>query len=415
MALAGDARLRVLMSEGTSLSARESLTALGRAGFHVEVADANPLCLARFSRSCRRWHRVPSFGLDPEGYLSCVSQLLARSHFDVLFPAHEQAYLFARYQDELSRHTRIALPAFETFERMQSKVGFAGVLEELGLPAPMTTIARDEHTLRDAARPLPVYLKAAFGTATRGLFHVRSEAELELALAALRPLFADGVIVQRPVAGHLERAQAVFDGGRLVGFHACRQVEEGVGGGDLVKESVQRDDVRAHVTRIGRHLSWHGGLSIDYVVDLDGTPRYIDSNPRLAEIGNALAAGLNLPELLVRVSLGEHPPEQHGDRRKVRSFMAIQGLLRAARDGDSRRAVARTAVDLALRQGVYAGGGEELTPVSDGPRSLLPVGLVVAALLMKPSSWKSLSSTTVRAYASTPRVVQFVRRRPGGA
>jgi hypothetical protein len=30
------------MSEASSLSARESLTALGCAGFHVEVVDANP-------------------------------------------------------------------------------------------------------------------------------------------------------------------------------------------------------------------------------------------------------------------------------------------------------------------------------------------------------------------------------------
>ena len=63
----GEAPVRVLMSEGSSLSARESLTALGRAGYEVEVVDANPLCLARFSKYCRRLHIGPRFGLDPEG------------------------------------------------------------------------------------------------------------------------------------------------------------------------------------------------------------------------------------------------------------------------------------------------------------------------------------------------------------
>src|SRR5579871_5282883 len=96
---------RVLMSEGSSLSARESLTALGLAGLHVEVVDSNPFCLARFSRSCRRWHRAPSFGLEPEGYLARVQELLAGGRFDVLFPAHEQAYLFASYKGVLSRTT----------------------------------------------------------------------------------------------------------------------------------------------------------------------------------------------------------------------------------------------------------------------------------------------------------------------
>jgi hypothetical protein len=43
------------MSEGSSLSARESLTALGRAEFEVDVIDANPLCLARFSSSAAEY------------------------------------------------------------------------------------------------------------------------------------------------------------------------------------------------------------------------------------------------------------------------------------------------------------------------------------------------------------------------
>ena len=40
MSSRGEASVRVLMSEGSSLSARESLTALGRAGYEVEVIAA---------------------------------------------------------------------------------------------------------------------------------------------------------------------------------------------------------------------------------------------------------------------------------------------------------------------------------------------------------------------------------------
>jgi len=82
-------------------------------------------------------------------------------------------------------------------------------------------------------------------------------------------------------------------------------VVEGVSGGDLVKESVPAPLARQHMECIGRHLMWHGGLSIDYIVDRRGEPNYIDANPRLAETGNALAVGLNLPDLLVRISLRE--------------------------------------------------------------------------------------------------------------
>jgi len=66
------------MSEGSSLSARESLTALGRAEFEVDVIDANPLCLARFSKFCRRVHRAPHFGLDLAG---CLAYVISRTQF----------------------------------------------------------------------------------------------------------------------------------------------------------------------------------------------------------------------------------------------------------------------------------------------------------------------------------------------
>lgn len=400
--------VRVLMSEGSSLSARESLLGLGYAGFHVEVADANPFCLARFSKYCRRLHRVPRFGLDPKRYLERIVELLRQGRFDVLYPAHEQAYLFARFRERLEALAHLALPGFGVFERLQSKAGFAGVLEELGLPSPPTQITRNERELREAAGCLPVYVKAAFGTATQGLFRVKSPDELELAIEAMRPRFAEGVLVQAPVEGHLERMQAVFDRGRMVGFHANRQAEEGVGGGDLVKESVRAPVAREHMERIGRYLAWHGGLSIDYIVGPHGEPSYIDANPRLAETGNALAAGLNLPELLVEVSLVKNPAGRRVETEGIRSFMGIQGLLKAAHAGGSRRKIAQTLIDLVRHRGVFAGGSEELTPVKNDLRSLIPLAAVALALLAKPQLWTRFSSSAVNAYAATPEVIQFV-------
>ena len=297
-------KIRVLMSEGSSLSARESLTGLGRAGFHVEVVDANRLCLARFSKYCRKLHLAPRFGLDPIGYLDRIEELLSGGRFAVLYPAHEQAYLFARRRDRLKKLAGLALPGFNDFERLQSKAGFAEALDELGLPSPPTTIARSEHDIFRAASRLPVYVKAAFGTASQSVFHVRSPADLVQAVDSLRSTLNEGVVVQDVVAGKLHRMQGVFADGELVAFHANAQVEAGVSGGDLMKQSAPTAALRSDMTRIGRHLDWSGGLSIDFLLDAAGIPRYIDANPRLAEPGNALAAGLNLPEILARVSLG---------------------------------------------------------------------------------------------------------------
>ena len=77
---------RVLLSEGSSLSARQAVTALGLAGHRVGVCDPSPLCLGRFSRFVTKWHQCPPAGKDPSAYLECVLSILDRGAYEVLFP-----------------------------------------------------------------------------------------------------------------------------------------------------------------------------------------------------------------------------------------------------------------------------------------------------------------------------------------
>ena len=93
--------LRVLLSEGSSTSAREVITALGLAGHVVEVCDPSSICLGRFSRFVSKFHRCPGLRDDPAGYLSFVEKLLAERPYDVLLPIHEQGLLFARVRERL--------------------------------------------------------------------------------------------------------------------------------------------------------------------------------------------------------------------------------------------------------------------------------------------------------------------------
>src|SRR5216683_3682689 len=103
---------RVLMTEGSSTSAREAITILGLSGHHVEICDPSPWCLARYSRFVRKFHRCPGLRTDPAGFLASVEQLLSRGQFDVLLPTHEQGFLFARVQELLEGRVGLALPSF---------------------------------------------------------------------------------------------------------------------------------------------------------------------------------------------------------------------------------------------------------------------------------------------------------------
>lgn len=378
--------LRILLSEGTSTSAREAVTVLGLAGHVVDVCDPAGVGLARFSRFVRTYHRCPGMRENPLGFLRFIEDLLATGDYDVLVPIHEQGFLFARAQERLIPLAGLALPSFASYRAAHSKAGFSRMLSELGLPQPETRIVAGADALRAAVR-FPCVIKTTIGTASRGVWVVRDDADLALAMRELEAGngFAGEVLVQARVAGATEKAQGVFCRGELVGFHATRQIMEGAGGGDAIKRGVRRDRVRDDLAAIGRHLAWHGALSIDFIMpDDDSGPFYIDCNPRLVEPMAAWLAGIDLVDLLLRISLGETPEVAPATREGVVTHQAIQVLLGSAQRGGSRRGLLRICRDIWCRGGDYVGSTEELTPVRMDWLSAVPLVMTAVLLLVSP-------------------------------
>jgi len=380
--------LRVLVSEGNSTSAREAVTILGWSGHLVEVCDPSPVCLARFSRFVRKFHRCPGLRDDPAGFLGFVEGLLAAQPFDVLLPIHEQGFLLARAQHRLPDRVGLALPDFESYRAVHNKAGFSRLLDALGLPQPPTRIVRSADELRGAIR-FPCVVKTSIGTASRGVRFVRDDADLERALHELGAggAFAGEVLVQDFVAGAIEKAQGVFCRGRLLGFHAYRQIAAGAGGGEAIKQSVGRPQLRELLATIGAKLAWHGALSVDTILpDSGATPLLIDCNPRLVEPMSAYLAGLDLVGLLLRISLGETPEPAGESRAGVRTHLAMQALLGCAARGATRRQLVRECWRLSIRSGPYAGSAEELTPWRLDWTSAVPLAMIAIILLAAPAS-----------------------------
>jgi predicted ATP-grasp superfamily ATP-dependent carboligase len=402
---------KILLSEGSSLSSREAITALGLAGHRVELVSSDPMCLGRFSRFVSRVYRAPASGADPDGYLARVIETVKTGDIDVLMPVHEQAYLFAAARTKLPSCVGIALADFETFERVQSKARFADLLTQLNVPQPKTDIVRSADEFA-TDRPYPFFVKAAFGTASAGVWRIGDARARDALLVQLQALnaFTEGLLVQAAITGSLERTQAVFDRGRLVASHIYRQVVEGPGGGDVLKISVVRRQVRDTVARIGQALNWHGALSFDYILEeTTGTPHFIDANPRLVEPMNAWLSGVDLPGALLRISLGEAPPTQPEGREGVLTRLGLMGLLDAARQRNRRLDILREIARLALSSGRYRGSREELVPLLTDPWCAIPFGVVVARLLRAPQAVTRFSETTVAAYSLTPQAIHRLR------
>src|SRR6266536_4062002 len=115
--------MRVLLSDGAGLTARQCATVLFEAGHTVEALSPDLLCLCRFTRRVRRIHQVPSYGADPFGWLEAALTVYERGRFDVLLPTQEQVAVLSAVPDRL-RQAGIAtvVPPFDALARVQDKL-----------------------------------------------------------------------------------------------------------------------------------------------------------------------------------------------------------------------------------------------------------------------------------------------------
>jgi hypothetical protein len=402
--------MRILLSDGSGVTARQTATQLAALGHRVEVLTPDRLALARFTRYVSAVHDVPPYGPDPLRWLDAALAVLqsARGRYDVLFPTQEQVAVLSLFADRVrALGVGLAVPPFDALRQVQDKLAATRTLSQLGLPIPASVVAATRDELIARARP-PVFVKLPIGTATSGVRYVDSIAALGKVadqLANARAFDLGGVVVQRPMAGPLVMIQAVFANGVLVASHANLREREGANGGASSKRSIDLPVVRSHLALLGRALAWHGALALDAILTTDG-PCYIDVNPRLVEPGNAWRSGVNLVELMLRISLGEVPPPVPPGRSGVRTHQLVLAVLAAAQHG--RLAVLRELFDAVRGRGAYFASREELTPLRGDPRAGVPLWLASLATLAQPPLWRRFASGAVSSYALTPRGWQII-------
>lgn len=132
--------MRVLLSEGSGLTSRQVATRLGQLGHELELLSSSALCLSRFTRQVSRVHAVPSFGVDPLAWFDTANAVVAARSIDMLFPTQEQVTVLSARCEELG--TATVVPTFQSLRQVQDKVSAHDSLAQIGLPQPVTVVAR---------------------------------------------------------------------------------------------------------------------------------------------------------------------------------------------------------------------------------------------------------------------------------
>jgi hypothetical protein len=382
--------MRVLLTDGSGLTARQAANRLAAAGHVVEALAPTSLCLCRFTRHVSHIHRVPAYGFDPRGWLEAALKTYGSGRFDVLLPTQEQVAVLSLARDRLAaRGVATAVPPFASLAAVQDKIRASATLGRLGIPQPpMATEANGWNTF-------PAFVKEPIGTASGGVRRVTTVEELRAASAGR------SVLIQAAAAGPLAMCQSVFDSGTLVAFHVNERVGEGANGGASHKRSVHSPDLRHWFEVLGGDLGWHGALSADVILSETG-PVFIDINPRLVEPGNAWRSGVDLVGPMIELCLGSHPAEQPTSRPGVKTHQLLLAVLGAAQQGRGRRGVAGELRRSWGKKGPYHESTEELTPLTHDPKAVVPLLMAAAATLINPGSWTWFASGSVTSYALSP-------------
>ncbi|MEM1069003.1 MAG: hypothetical protein AAGI63_08920 [Planctomycetota bacterium] len=401
--MSNDDRLSILITEGSSGSAKETIYCL--ADQHaVDFVDPTYLCQCRFSRWVRKAIPCPHFATQPDEYLRFLVSTLRRGRYDVLFPVHEDVYLLSYVRESLEREFSVALPDFDTLRSMQSKSDFVGKLNELQIPVPRTQIVDSFDELHQFDE-FPVFVKLAHSTAGTGVALVKNGEELREVADRFeregRLAFNSKILMQQPASGIMSVVQAVFQQGQLIAAHCAETLLPGVGGAQGMRVSASHPKVVQYVKQLGRHLNWHGAMFLEYFYEPStGEPQFIECNPRIGETYNAKLSGVNLCDLMVRISLGETvEPLVQPVNEGVCSYTDFFLLIQKALTGSPRRVIFRESFQMLAGRGAYQNAASEITHPKRDPLSLIPATAVVMQLLLSPRIARKIVDKTVGSYS----------------
>jgi predicted ATP-grasp superfamily ATP-dependent carboligase len=244
------------------------------------------------------------------------------------------------------------------------------VARKAGVPIPVTFAPEDDEELEEVlARlklPAVVKLRDDAGTVLEpgqryAVGATRDEVRLAFrALHAIKPF----PLIQQKVVGPGFGVGVLAEKGRLLASFAHRRVREYpiTGGPSTVCISVVDERLTGYAAAVIRELDWTGVAMVEFKKDDDY--RLMEVNPRFwGSLPLATRAGVNFPQLLCRLAMGEaigEPPKTEAGVKLRFLPLDAAAALSALRDPDRRWAYSlgflRDVFDLGVMDGILDPG-----------------------------------------------------------
>ncbi|HEX4605161.1 MAG TPA: ATP-grasp domain-containing protein [Candidatus Angelobacter sp.] len=308
--------MTVLVLDGHSRAAVETMQSLGRAGLQVDLAAESKDCLAMHSRYATRRLRQPT---DAAGFHAWLQAHDKTRNYALIVPATEASLLMLRQLDESDPlRQKAVIPGNAALDTALDKEKTWQLARELGVPAPGGVLLTSPAEIGQVEQ-FPVVLKPTHskvmvdGTLrTLAVAVVKNEAERQQQLRRWLP--HTPVQQQQYVFGRGVGAEFLFDRGQKVWHFAHERVHEYPlsGGASSYRRSIALPPgLLGDAEKLLTVLKWHGVAMVEFKMDAKGRYWLMEINPRLwGSLALSIDAGVDFPMGLLQVAQGQQPPPQ---------------------------------------------------------------------------------------------------------
>ena len=304
--------MTVLVLDGHSRAALETLQSLGRAGVQVDVASESKDCLAMHSSYAARRLQQPSQEKvgDFHAWLRTQDQ---QRNYALIVPATEASLLGLRQLDENDPlRRRAVIPSNDALDIALDKEKTWQLARDLGVPVPASILFSSTAEIGRAEQfPLvlkPTHSKVMLGgeLSTLAVAVVKNERERQEHLRRWLPVTP--VQQQQYVSGRGVGVEMLFDHGKKIWHFAHERVHEYPlsGGASSYRRSiVPPANMLLDAERLLSALKWHGVAMVEFKMDAKGQYWLMEINPRLwGSLALSIDAGVDFPQGLLHIARG---------------------------------------------------------------------------------------------------------------
>ena len=310
----------VLVTDAGRGSAIAIMRSLGRAGWRVVAADADPASPGFRSRHVQERVSYPPPGSPPDAVVDALAHAAGRHDVDLLVPVTDDTLLpvsGARGRFPARCHLAVADPA--AIAAVTDKDETVRLARRLGVPVPRTAVAAGTSEALRVAEELgwPVVLKpqASFALGADGagqhfeVSYAGGPDELVRRMATFEG--RTPVLVQELWEGEGHGVELLLHEGRPLAAFQHRRLREVpvTGGASALRESVALDPVLyRHAAALLGELRWTGLAMVEFKVGPRGAC-LMEINGRIwGSLPLAVRAGMDFPARLAALHLDGPPP-----------------------------------------------------------------------------------------------------------